>query len=83
MKRSDAVSRGYVYQGNMAKFTQDLWLKKNLLATGKSTLVEASPYDRIWGIGIGQNDPARYDRSKWRGSNWLGETLMKVRRDLK
>lgn len=79
----DAVSRGYVYQGNMAKFSQDLWLKRNLLATGSDTLVEASPYDKIWGIGISMTDPSRYDRTKWRGTNWLGETLMKVREDLK
>lgn len=89
----NAVSRGYVYKGNMAKFGQDASLKRELLSTGDRELVEASPYDRIWGIGIGL--PGRrdapvdgtmenlLDKSKWRGTNWLGETLMKVRNDLK
>lgn len=78
----NAVSRGYVYKANMAKFS-DPKLKKILLDTGDRELIEASPYDKIWGIGIGQFDPARFDRSKWRGTNWLGETLMKVRNDLR
>lgn len=78
----NAVSRGYVYKGNMAKFS-DPKLQKMLLDTADKEIVEASPYDRIWGIGLGQTDPARLDKSKWRGTNWLGETLMKVRNDIR
>jgi ribA/ribD-fused uncharacterized protein len=85
----NAVSRGYVYKGNMAKFGQDLSLKRVLLATEERELVEASPYDRIWGIGLGLwgTDPKHteklLDKTQWRGTNWLGETLMKVRKDLR
>ncbi len=85
----NAVSRGYVYAGNMAKFGQDENLKLVLLATGDRELVEASPYDRIWGIGIGMpgradgNREKLLDKTQWRGTNWLGETLMKVRKDLR
>lgn len=78
----DAVSRGFVYKANMAKFSLD-FLKSQLLATGDRELVEASPYDRIWGIGLAVDDPKALDKSQWRGTNWLGETLMKVREDLK
>jgi ribA/ribD-fused uncharacterized protein len=79
----DAVSRGYVYQGNIAKFKQNEDLKKYLLSTEDKELVEASPYDKIWGIGLSTSNPDRFDKSKWKGTNWLGETLMKVRSDLK
>lgn len=78
----DAVSRGFVYKGNMAKFTSDPGLQSILLATGDKELVEASPFDTIWGIGIGMKDPKRLDKANWRGTNWLGETLMKVRNDI-
>lgn len=79
----NAVSRGFVYKGNMAKFSQNERLKKLLKDTGDAELVEASPYDKIWGIGLGMNNPDRLDKTKWRGTNWLGEVLMKVRKDLK
>lgn len=78
----DAVSRGYVYQANMAKFSIEK-LKKILLDTEDRELVEASPYDKIWGIGLGVDDPKSLDKTQWRGTNWLGEVLMKVRKDLK
>lgn len=77
----NAVSRGYVYKGNMAKFTNPE-LKAYLMSTGERELVEASPYDKIWGIGLGMDNSNIQDKSKWRGTNWLGETLMKVRRDI-
>lgn len=78
----NAVSRGYVYKANMAKFS-DPELKAYLLSTGDKELVEASPYDRIWGIGLSEDNPDCYDKTKWRGTNWLGEVLMKVRNDLR
>jgi ribA/ribD-fused uncharacterized protein len=46
------------------------------------TLVEASPKDRIGGIGLAADDPRATDRSAWRGKNWLGEALMQVRAEL-
>lgn len=71
-----------VYLGNLAKFTQNVELKKVLLFTAGSTLVEASPYDTIWGIGMDVNHADVTDRSKWKGTNWLGEVLTQLRNDL-
>lgn len=72
------VSRAYVRIGNLEKFS-DPALKKILLDTGNKTIVEASPYDKVWGIGLGENDPRALDKSQWQGLNWLGEVLMEVR----
>lgn len=71
-----------VRAGNHAKFTQDAALYEQLLATRGTTLVEASPYDRIWGIGLGASDPRAQDPSKWRGQNLLGRILTALRDDL-
>ncbi len=76
------MARDVVYEGNYAKFTQNEELLKKLLATRGTTLVEASPYDCIWGIGLRESDKDALDRSKWRGLNWLGETLTGLREDL-
>ena len=68
-----------VVRGNVAKFGQNPELKDFLIATGNRILVEASPRDRIWGIGLGQNNPDAEDPCKWRGLNLLGFALMEVR----
>lgn len=78
----NTICRQIVYEANYAKFHKEP-LKNVLLSTGDKEIVEASPYDTIWGIGLGENDPNRFDKSKWRGTNWLGEALMKVRADLR
>lgn len=77
----ERVAKDYVYQGNKAKFTQHPKHRATLLATKGTTLVEASPYDTIWGIGLKASDPDAKCRSTWKGSNWLGEVLTKLRDD--
>lgn len=74
----DTWKERVVFQGCLAKFDQNLDLKSKLLSTKGKKLVEASPYDKIWGIGISEDDPKRFDESKW-GQNLLGKVLMKVR----
>ena len=71
-----------VYNGNLAKFRQNPVLLEKLLETGSSVLAEASPFDRIWGIGLSASDPAARDSSRWRGQNLLGKALMEVRATL-
>lgn len=78
----NSVSRDVVYKGNLAKFSQNELLKKLLLDTGDLELVEASPYDTIWGIGMGVEHSDINDPTKWCGLNWLGEVLVKVRTEL-
>lgn len=74
-----AKCRAVVYKGNLAKFTQNEDLKKYLLSTGDLTLVEASPYDKIWGIGMSVDDKGVDDPKNWKGMNLLGKVLMAVR----
>ncbi|PGH28478.1 hypothetical protein GX50_08779 [[Emmonsia] crescens] len=68
---------GIVVEGNYLKFTQNPHLKAKLLATGASELVEASPRDRIWGVGYGAKNAGAM-RKTW-GLNLLGKALMEVR----
>jgi ribA/ribD-fused uncharacterized protein len=71
-----------VYDGNYAKFTQNLELKEELLKTAGTTLVEASPINIIWGVGLAEDDDRILDRTKWRGLNLLGKILTQLREDL-
>ena len=68
-----------VVQGNLLKFSQNEDLKQFLIGTGDKILVEASPTDRIWGIGLDKNNPDARNPLKWKGENLLGFYLMKVR----
>lgn len=77
------ISRLVVYRANLAKFTQNFKFLEFLLSTGDKEIVEASPDDVIWGIGLAPNDPDVEDRSKWRGKNWLGIACMQVRSDIR
>ena len=79
-KRWEEHREEIVYHGNLYKFGQDEGLKKKLLDTGKLILVEASPYDKIWGIGFGE-DKAMREKGRW-GLNLLGKALMRVREEL-
>lgn len=65
--------------GLTQKFAQNKDMADLLLSTEGTELVEASQYDKIWGIGIGIHDPARFDKNLWRGTNLLGAVLTKVR----
>lgn len=71
-----------VYNACRNKFLQNENILKYLLKTKGKTLVEASPVDAIWGIGLAENDPRALDRHQWRGKNWLGEVLTQLRDDL-
>jgi ribA/ribD-fused uncharacterized protein len=68
-----------MFVGCREKFRQNAELAAVLRDTGSSVLVEASPYDRIWGVGLGETDPRLADSSNWQGLNLLGKTLMRVR----
>ncbi len=68
-----------VVRGNLAKFSQNPLLRDFLLDTGDRVLVEASPVDRIWGIGLAADDPRAENPEQWRGLNLLGFALMEVR----
>lgn len=76
----DANCLKIVKEASYAKFSQDERLKKQILETGNKTLVEASPKDKIWGIGLAPDDPNARDRSKWQGTNLLGVALMDARK---
>ncbi len=77
--RWNAVARDVVYRGNRAKFTTHRDLMTILFNTEGTTIVEASPLDTIWGIGLGADSPDAQDRATWRGTNWLGEVLTRLR----
>ncbi|KAF7349193.1 DUF1768 domain-containing protein [Mycena sanguinolenta] len=67
-----------VLEGSLHKFRQNTELKEKLFATGETTIVEASPRDRIWGIGCGQAKAMSGVKFKW-GLNLLGRALVKAR----
>ncbi|AEH08976.1 MULTISPECIES: NADAR family protein [Protofrankia] len=68
-----------VVQGNAAKFSQHPSLRNYLFGTGDRILVEASPLDRVWGIGLAADDNRAHRPSAWPGRNLLGFALMRVR----
>ena len=72
-----------VRMGNVLKFSQNTELKETLLATHPKELAEASPRDRVWGVGLAANDPRIANKERWLGLNRLGEILVRVRRDIK
>jgi ribA/ribD-fused uncharacterized protein len=70
---------GIVVAGNLAKFSQYPALALFLQQTGSRVLVEASPVDSIWGIGLAPDDPRAASPLTWAGQNLLGFALMEVR----
>lgn len=79
----DAIAQDVVYDASMAKFTQNKHLKEQLLDTGDAILVEASPYDDVWGIKMFVDHPDILDPSKWKGKNWLGIACTKARESIR
>lgn len=75
----DAHCMNIVFKANYAKFSQHKDLEKELRSTGNKIIVEASPIDKIWGIGMHKTDPDIEDITKWRGLNLLGQCIMNVR----
>lgn len=78
----DAKRLNIVTVGCREKFAQNPRLLAQLIATGTRRLVEASPYDRIWGIGLRETDPRAETPARWLGKNLLGEALMEARKML-
>ena len=81
----DAVSYQAMLDACWHKFSsednQDI--AEKLLSTGDKVLVEASPLDKIWGVGLHEDDPLILDENNWKGENRLGKVLMEVRTRLK
>lgn len=71
----DAHKLDIVIKGNLLKFSQNSVLLNLLQTHSNKTFVEASPYDKIWGIGLDENDERCLDESKWQGQNLLGKAL--------
>lgn len=68
-------------QGLRLKFRQNTNLYTKLVNTFPKTLVEASPYDTIWGIGLEESDPRALNKETWLGENLLGKALTEVRNE--
>lgn len=79
----EANAYEFVVEGNFHKFLQSEHLKKYLLSTNEAVIVEASPVDFIWGIGLSQGENDAFNPLKWKGRNLLGFALMEVRDKLK
>lgn len=78
-KKWDDNKQKIVFTHNFAKFSQNQNLKDALFNTGNKILVEASPYDKIWGIGLRKTDPLAQNKTTWKGLNLLGYIITDVR----
>ncbi len=78
-KQWDAEKYEIVRQGNIYKFSQNPELKKALLDTKNKYIMEASPYDKVWGVGMGAKNKNIYDTDKWKGQNLLGKAIVSTR----
>lgn len=71
----DEVKYRIVKRASYLKFSQSPDLKEWMIMCSGFEFVEASPYDKIWGVGLGQDDPLIYDKNNWQGKNLLGMCL--------
>ena len=78
----NGVRQVIIYEGLLQKFLQNEELKNQLLSTKDAILAECAVKDIIWGIGLSMKDENRFDKSKWKGTNLLGYTLMLVREQI-
>lgn len=79
----EEVAYHFVYVACREKFLQNRHLLMALLETGDTEIVEASPVDPIWGIGLHQDDEEAQDKTKWKGKNLLGEILTVLRNEIR
>lgn len=77
-----AIARDIVFRGSMAKYTQSVSHYNALMSTMGTLLVEASPYDKVWGIGLSAAVAASTPIDQWKGLNWLGQICTEVREAL-
>ena len=78
----NGVRQVIIYEGLLQKFLQNEELKNQLLSTKDAILAECAVKDIIWGIGLSMKDENRFDKSKRKGTNLLGYTLMLVREQI-
>mmetsp|Transcript_2290 Transcript_2290/g.3797 ORF Transcript_2290/g.3797 Transcript_2290/m.3797 type:complete len:184 (+) Transcript_2290:32-583(+) len=76
-------AKNIVRDGCLLKFRQNKTMNETLLSTGNKMLVEASPHDSIWGIGLDAAAARKVKEEDWPGTNWLGQVLMEVREILR
>jgi ribA/ribD-fused uncharacterized protein len=74
------VAFEHVVQGNVHKFTQNHHDHEQLISDGDKVLVEASPYDKIWGIGFNEFTAPHLSVDEWNGTNLLGYAIMEARK---
>ena len=74
------VSRTVMSETLFAKYEQNPNLKELLVSTGNHTIVECNKYDKIWGIRLHLTDARCQNPASWIGKNWLGQSLMEVRK---
>ena len=79
----NGVRQIVVYEGLLAKFSQNSESWEQLKKTRNAVLAECAVKDRIWGIGLSMHDSDRLDRAKWQGQDLLGHALMMVREKLR
>lgn len=78
----NGVRQIIVFEGLLAKFSQNEDLKSQLKTTADTVLAECAVKDRIWDIGLSMKDPDRFEIDKWKGQNLLGYALMMVREQM-